>query len=644
MAASILDISERQTATMSYITVDFPKYRRMESDSSPGCGSQTEDTLIRITIEQHNPYSSRCESVDVPIDTHALERSIATVYHAHGDLDLNVLVKELIELGCARPGRGFVQTPHTLPSGGDLNDCYHHKGLEQTIQTLFLSATDGEAKEAVGCMDELMLMHGRTGSRVHVEKSYILSDSDPSATSSPVEEAFGYIISDACSSRSTSATPLSFESEQSPASYTTARSAYASPILSLDPLATVENRRGGAPSDPSLAGPLQKLRDDYYNLLYRENIVQPFYKELNWSGKGQHVTFLSRETIPLTVLSHLGASVTAKVDKVLCRRIALARKTMRCSRQWSVADALREVYHLQNLRHFHIVQLVGSYLQGRDFTILMYPVADCHLGTFLEDTADMHAPDISDHGEPYKRRIDFLSLSLGCLTSAIAYIHEKTTKHMDIKPQNILVRKEYRDRPEWRVYLADFGLSRSFAAQEYSQTDGPTPRTPRYCAPEVYQYERRGRSADIFSMGCVFAEIMTVLAGRHPQDFADFRRGDDSDESFHANLPKVGEWLDIISLAKFSCLKRWDMETTGCSVSDSNGTNVVKKMIANEPEARPTARTLQSGLCMKSSYNIFRPRYCCGLPPEQFAAHESSTKSAQYTAGDTANSPVYFVD
>jgi hypothetical protein len=158
-----------------------------------------------------------------------------------------------------------------------------------------------------------------------------------------------------------------------------------------------------------------------------DNIVQPFYKELNWLGRGQHVTFLSRDTIPLTVLSHLGASVTAKVDKVLCRRIALARKTMRCSRQWSVADALREVYHLQNLRHFHIVLLVGSYLQGRDLNILMYPVADCHLGTLPEDTANMYAPNNYALAESYTRRIDFLSLSLGCLTSAIAYIYEKTT-------------------------------------------------------------------------------------------------------------------------------------------------------------------------------------------------------------------------
>ncbi|KAH7090805.1 kinase-like domain-containing protein, partial [Paraphoma chrysanthemicola] len=252
-----------------------------------------------------------------------------------------------------------------------------------------------------------------------------------------------------------------------------------------------------------ISGQLQRLRDDYYIELERHSIIQPFDKELNWSGKGQHITFRPSEKIPLTVLTQIGASVTASVHKVLCRRIALARKTMRCSRQWTILEAMREVYHLQNLRHFHIVQLVGSYLQGRNFCILMYPVVDYHLGTFLEDTADSRT--VFSYKEI--RLQSFLLRSMGCMASALAYIHHSTTKHMDIKPQNILVRHCEDKFTSWRIYLADFGLSRSFASQDHSQTDGPTSRTPRYCAPEVYQYESRGRSADIFSLGCVFSEV-----------------------------------------------------------------------------------------------------------------------------------------
>jgi hypothetical protein len=136
--------------------------------------------------------------------------------------------------------------------------------------------------------------------------------------------------------------------------------------------------------EPSLrVGPSEKLVLAYHNGLERHDLLQPTNLELNWSGKGQHVAFDTSESLPLVVTDQLGASLTSKVEAVLCRRITLARKTMRCTRNWTVADALLEVYHLQNLRHRHIVQLVGTYLRGREFAILMYPVAHCYLGHFL---------------------------------------------------------------------------------------------------------------------------------------------------------------------------------------------------------------------------------------------------------------------
>jgi hypothetical protein len=97
-----------------------------------------------------------------------------------------------------------------------------------------------------------------------------------------------------------------------------------------------------------LSGPLAKLGLEYQAKLQDKDLIQPFDKELNWSGKGQHVIFYPREKVPLEFLAHLGASISARVEKVLCRRIALARKTMRCTRNWTITDALCEVHHLQS--------------------------------------------------------------------------------------------------------------------------------------------------------------------------------------------------------------------------------------------------------------------------------------------------------
>jgi hypothetical protein len=178
-------------------------------------------------------------------------------------------------------------------------------------------------------------------------------------------QTYGYRASDQ-SPMSDFSSPASFITASSPATYISARSTYNSPAYfsarGYSPAMMIGSIREEESPAPGLPAPIQQLHSDYYISLRDQNLIQPFDTELNWSGKGQHATFAPQEQIPLTVLSHLGSSNTTTVDKVLCRRIAVARKVMRCNRRWTVADALREVYHLQNLRHFHIVQLVGTYV------------------------------------------------------------------------------------------------------------------------------------------------------------------------------------------------------------------------------------------------------------------------------------------
>lgn len=406
--------------------------------------------------------------------------------------------------------------------------------------------------------------------------------------------------------------PASFTSGMSPASFITAPSGNNSPAAMPDSRTRIKTIMEDDETDvyPRPQGPFEELRSDYQAELEARELIQPFDKELNWSGKGQHVVFEPKEEVPLEVISHLGMSRTARVEMVRCRRVALARKTMRCKGKWSRNNVLEEVSHLQNLRHFHIVQLVGTYLQGRDFSLLMYPAADCHLGTFLEDTEDIQ--DDGDRKREYWTRRKFLGAAMHCLASAIHHVHQQHTKHMDLKPQNILVRQCFNNGIPWTIYLADFGLSRSFAEQGHSQTDGPTSITPKYCAPEVYDYSSRGRSSDIFSLGCVYAEILTVIvsnSGRRLNDFTDFRRNDDGDESFHKNLDKVRTWL---------------LENTLHDGYVSNQAyQQVLQMLSEIPDQRPTAGQIVQFF---SGFDYFleswlTPRGCCTQPPEPYVAY-----------------------
>jgi serine/threonine protein kinase len=97
-----------------------------------------------------------------------------------------------------------------------------------------------------------------------------------------------------------------------------------------------------------------------------------------------------------------------------------------------------------------------------------------------------------------------------CLSSAVHYIHRNRTKHMDIKPQNILIIKTL-SFPYVKPLIADFGISRTYSSGAEVDTNGWTSFTKRYAAPEVVKQDFRSFKADIFSLGCVFLEISDAL-------------------------------------------------------------------------------------------------------------------------------------
>ena len=371
---------------------------------------------------------------------------------------------------------------------------------------------------------------------------------------------------------------------------------------------------------------------EFRRLLASKNLITSADQELNWSGRGQHVEFVEGDEVPLRNLGIIGTSIMARVDKVRCRRIVLARKMMRCNSKWPLSRAIDEVSHLHRLRHPHIVQLVGSYLVGRKFAILIYPVAECHLGHFMEETEASLARHTASLAGSLPRsavtygsiriRYDSLAASLSCLAHALQYIHTNTTKHMDIKPANILVKCvplsiRAPEDLEYRVYIADFGLSRSFATQGHSQTEGPTSRTPKYCAPEVYDFDRRGRSADIFSLGCVYLEILTVLLGIGLEDLADYLCDDNFDESYHSHPEEVEGWVEKMKLKEWPML---DVTPSGGS-SKTDMLSFVHTMLDLNPEKRPTGETLVKyfeNWAQERLPAVFRSRSCCLRPPEPY--------------------------
>ena len=110
-------------------------------------------------------------------------------------------------------------------------------------------------------------------------------------------------------------------------------------------------------------------------------------------------------------------------------------------------------------------------------------------------------------GGPFqpRRAIDVIEQS----AAGVATAASRGVTHRDIKPQNLLLTIDN------TVKLTDFGLARSHESKDITVT-GFFVGTPFYVAPEQVENSRRvDTRADLYSLGCVFFELLT---GRVPYD------------------------------------------------------------------------------------------------------------------------------
>lgn len=204
---------------------------------------------------------------------------------------------------------------------------------------------------------------------------------------------------------------------------------------------------------------------------------------------------------------------------------------------------------------------------------------------------------------PYEKenRLTILQTYFICLSQALAFLHNLGIRHKDIKPKNILV-----DEHE-SVLLSDFGISRKIIDEAHSETSGPTARTYMYSAPEVIREENRGRPSDIFSLGCVFLEMATLILGKTLEAFVEFRKTE-NDVSYHKNLDKIRQWLEIFM--KFED-ETEEIEDQQGRVLDENADRrkemvlalaQIQAMLSEIPKDRPKAPELWNAFSNLSSF------------------------------------------
>jgi serine/threonine-protein kinase len=91
------------------------------------------------------------------------------------------------------------------------------------------------------------------------------------------------------------------------------------------------------------------------------------------------------------------------------------------------------------------------------------------------------------------------------VADALTYAHSRGVIHRDIKPDNIIIRRE-----DGRALVTDFGIARAAEADSHLTATGVAVGTPAYMSPEQALGEREvdGRS-DIYSLGIVAYQMLT---------------------------------------------------------------------------------------------------------------------------------------
>ncbi|XP_071711602.1 cell division control protein 2 homolog A-like [Rutidosis leptorrhynchoides] len=161
----------------------------------------------------------------------------------------------------------------------------------------------------------------------------------------------------------------------------------------------------------------------------------------------------------------------------------------------------------------------------------------------------------------------------------VAYFHDHGVVHRDLKLENVLV-----DRKANVVKVADFGLARGYAASGQRYT--PNVGTRCYRAPEVLINADAYTTFDVWSIGCIFAEMVNrepLFKGKSEIDvlLCIFKMMGTPNED---TLPGVTS-ISFID----STFPTKDLETAVPDL-DEHGLDLLRKMLCVDPHERITAK------------------------------------------------------
>ncbi|KAH8741576.1 cdc2-like protein kinase [Cryptosporidium ryanae] len=251
------------------------------------------------------------------------------------------------------------------------------------------------------------------------------------------------------------------------------------------------------------------------------------------------------------------------------RIVALKRIRLEAEDEGIPSTAIREISLLKELQHPNIVSLFDVIHSEKRLTLVFE-----FMEKDLKMVLDAHKSGLDDKT---------IKIYLYQLLRGVAHCHQHRILHRDLKPQNLLINSN------GALKLADFGLARAFGIPVRSYTHEVV--TLWYRAPDVLMGSKRySTSVDIWSIGCIFAEMIT---GKPL-----FPGTSDDDQLLKIfsilGTPNPKEWSQLQELPlwkqrTFQVYERksWDSIFPGFSKS---GIDLLSKMLCFDPNKRISAK------------------------------------------------------
>ena len=244
----------------------------------------------------------------------------------------------------------------------------------------------------------------------------------------------------------------------------------------------------------------------------------PFSEE-EWKGKGKVVpkkdmyrdrkmSFLGKGAFMTTHRKRAKRSATLSTPSQVCRyAVKIASRNDLHDQGISDEDVQREARILQMMRHKNVIQYHGLEEDEEEIGLIL----EFAEGGSVADLTRTRG-QASALNSPGVQTSEVIEMMIQ-IARAMEYIHGQGIVHRDIKADNILISQAYGSGPLCvqpnTIKVADFGVAAVLATSAGPKLKSQV-GTGAYFAPERGEGKNYGTKADMWAVGCVLIELVTM--------------------------------------------------------------------------------------------------------------------------------------